>query len=76
GDDETDEDGFRSVKARSGYALVVRGENDDRPTLADAALSSPDQVRGFLAALAALTTLGLASAAGLRRRPRGRARGR
>ena len=33
GDDETDEDAFRAVRDR-GLGVVVRGEGDDRPTLA------------------------------------------
>lgn len=52
GDDVTDEDGFRSVKARGGIALVVRGEDDDRPTLADAALATTEEVGALLAELA------------------------
>lgn len=51
GDDETDEDGFRSVKALGGHALVVRGEDDHRRTLADAALADPAAVRDFLVRL-------------------------
>lgn len=51
GDDLTDEDGFRAVKARDGIAVVVRGEDDDRPTIADAALDTPDDTRRFLAEL-------------------------
>ena len=54
GDDETDEDGFRSVRARHGLALVVRGEGDDRPTLADGVLASTDEAGALLADLADL----------------------
>ena len=52
GDDETDEDAFAAIQER-GVGVVVRGEGDDRPTSARYALSSPDEVRRFLAALAA-----------------------
>ncbi len=51
GDDLTDEDGFRAVKARDGIAVVVRGEDDDRPSIADAALDTPEDARRFLAEL-------------------------
>lgn len=55
GDDVTDEDGFRSVRAHGGHGLVVRGEDDDRPTLAEACLESAEDVRAFLADLDART---------------------
>lgn len=55
GDDTTDEDGFRSVKARGGVAIVVRGEDDQRRTLADGVLASPDDVRSLLEDLLAAT---------------------
>jgi trehalose-phosphatase len=51
GDDETDEDAFRQVRA-TGLGVVVRGEADDRPTLARRALADPDEVRTFLERLA------------------------
>ena len=54
GDDLTDEDGFRSVVARGGVAVVVRGEGDDRPTLADVALEAPQDTQRFLTELADL----------------------
>ena len=54
GDDLTDEDGFRSVVARGGIAVVVRGEGDDRPTLADVALEAPQDTERFLTELADL----------------------
>ena len=55
GDDLTDEDGFRAVVARGGVAVVVRGEDDERPTLADAALEAPADTERFLTELAELT---------------------
>jgi len=54
GDDLTDEDGFRAVVARGGIAIVVRGEDDERGTLADAALERPADTGTFLAELADL----------------------
>ena len=48
GDDLTDEDGFRAVRARGGIAVVVRGEDDDRDSLAQAALETTDDARRFL----------------------------
>ncbi|MBW3576981.1 MAG: trehalose-phosphatase [Actinobacteria bacterium] len=47
GDDVTDEDAFRELRDR-GLALVVRGEDDQRPTAADYALRDPGEVRTFL----------------------------
>lgn len=55
GDDLTDEDGFRAVVARGGIAVVVRGEDDERGTLADAVLDQPADTGRFLAELAALS---------------------
>lgn len=54
GDDLTDEDGFRVVVARDGIAVVVRGEDDERGTLADAALEQPADTGRFLSELADL----------------------
>ncbi len=51
GDDETDEDAFRAIGER-GLGVVVRGEGDDRPTLARYALRDPDEARAFLELLA------------------------
>jgi trehalose-phosphatase len=51
GDDETDEDAFREVWAR-GIGIVVRGETDDRPSVARYALADTDEVRSLLEALA------------------------
>jgi trehalose 6-phosphate phosphatase len=51
GDDVTDEDGFRAVLARDGMAVVVSGEADERLTLAQASLASPEEVAGYLDAL-------------------------
>ncbi len=53
GDDVTDEDAFEVVRGR-GIAVVVRGEDDDRPTRAEYALSGPAAVRRFLHGLADL----------------------
>jgi trehalose 6-phosphate phosphatase len=55
GDDLTDEDGFRAVVARGGIAVVVRGEDDERDTLADAALDAPAATGRFLSELAQLS---------------------
>ncbi len=55
GDDLTDEDGFRAVVARDGVAVVVRGEDDQRSTLADAALETPADTERFLTELAELS---------------------
>jgi trehalose-phosphatase len=55
GDDETDEDAFLAI-AGLGIGIVVRGEGDDRSTAARYALASPDEVRGFLEAVAARVT--------------------
>jgi trehalose-phosphatase len=55
GDDETDEDAFRVVRAR-GLGIVVRGEGDDRPTLARYALRDTDEARRFLELLIDLTS--------------------
>ena len=54
GDDLTDEDGFRAVTARDGVGVVVRGEGDDRATLASAALESPEHTEQLLTELADL----------------------
>ena len=50
GDDETDEDGFRALAGR-GIGLVVRGEDDSRPTAAQFALDDPAAVVALLEAL-------------------------
>jgi trehalose 6-phosphate phosphatase len=55
GDDLTDEDGFRAVVARGGIAVVVRGEADERDTLADAVLDAPAATARFLRELAQLS---------------------
>ncbi len=52
GDDETDEDAFRVVAGR-GLGIVVRGEADQRPTVATLALDSPDEVPALLDAIGA-----------------------
>jgi trehalose 6-phosphate phosphatase len=51
GDDETDEDAFRSIRP-DGLGVVVRGEGDDRRTLARYALRNTDEARTFLEFLA------------------------
>jgi trehalose 6-phosphate phosphatase len=51
GDDVTDEDAFEALEGR-GVGLVVRGEDDARPTGAALAFADPDEVRAFLEALA------------------------
>jgi trehalose 6-phosphate phosphatase len=56
GDDLTDEDGFRAVVAHGGVGVVVRGEDDDRDTLAATALDTPDDARRFLEELRELVT--------------------
>ncbi|MBW3659112.1 MAG: trehalose-phosphatase [Actinobacteria bacterium] len=53
GDDTTDEDAFAVVKPR-GIAIVVRGEADERPTVADWAAEDPSDARRFLTQLAEL----------------------
>jgi trehalose 6-phosphate phosphatase len=53
GDDETDEDAFRAIRER-GLGVVVRGEDDDRPTAAHLALDDPAEARAFLEELAAI----------------------
>ena len=51
GDDETDEDAFRALGER-GLAFVVRGEDDERPTVAHYSLADTAEVAALLAALA------------------------
>ncbi len=51
GDDLTDEDAFRALRGR-GIGILVRDE--DRPTCAEYALESPEEVRIFLDRLARL----------------------
>jgi len=53
GDDLTDEDGFATVRDLGGVAVVVRGEDPDRPSLAHAALEDPAATRRMLEQLAA-----------------------
>ncbi|MBW3618897.1 MAG: trehalose-phosphatase [Actinobacteria bacterium] len=53
GDDTTDEDAFAVVAPR-GIALVVRGETDERSTLADYAAADTADARRFLVQLAEL----------------------
>ncbi len=57
GDDVTDEDGFAALHgALRGIGVVVRGEDDDRPTRADLALRDTDAARRFLALVLQLVT--------------------
>lgn len=51
GDDVTDEDAFRAVRHR-GLGVVVRGEDDDRPTAAHYSLGDSVEVLTFLDTLA------------------------
>jgi len=46
GDDDKDEQAFEAIKARGGFAVVVAKQ--PRPTLADARLQNPQEVRAFL----------------------------
>lgn len=54
GDDLTDEDAFAAIRER-GVAVVVRGEDDERPTSAHYALADTDEVNDFLEQLLVLT---------------------
>ena len=47
GDDVTDEDAFTALRGR-GVGIVVRGEDDDRPTGAALALAGPSDVAALL----------------------------
>jgi trehalose-phosphatase len=51
GDDVTDEDAFEAVMDR-GLGVVVRGEDDDRPTCAHYSLARPEEIGAFLEELA------------------------
>ena len=57
GDDLTDEDAFEALGA-AGIGVVVRGETDDRRSLARYALSGPDEVLSFLRLLLELVEHG------------------
>ncbi len=54
GDDVTDEDAFTVAVDGRGVAVVVRGEADDRPTIAEWAAEDPDDVRLLVRQLGAL----------------------
>lgn len=56
GDDLTDEDAFDAIRER-GIAVVVRGEDDERPTSAHYALADTEEVRRFLEQLLDTTSL-------------------
>lgn len=56
GDDTTDEDMFEVVDDGRGVSVVVRGEDDWRPTIADWSADDPEDVRRLLTQLAALLT--------------------
>jgi trehalose 6-phosphate phosphatase len=51
GDDETDEDAFREIR-EDGLGIVVRGEGDNRPTLARYVLRDTVEARAFVWLLA------------------------
>jgi trehalose 6-phosphate phosphatase len=53
GDDQTDEDAFRMLRAESPEAVTVRVANDDVATAAEFRLPDPEAVRRFLEYLAA-----------------------
>jgi trehalose-phosphatase len=53
GDDITDEDAFRELRGR-GVSVVVRGEDDRRPTLAHYALADVGEVQRFLEMMTAI----------------------
>jgi trehalose 6-phosphate phosphatase len=55
GDDVTDEDALQALRER-GLGIVVRGEDDARPTAARYALADPEEVRRFLELLVALAS--------------------
>jgi trehalose-phosphatase len=54
GDDRTDEDAFRALRARLSSAVTVRVAHDQEETAAEFRLSSPDEVREMLELLLAL----------------------
>jgi trehalose-phosphatase len=54
GDDTTDEDAFEVVNAGRGVSVVVRGEDDWRPTVADWSADDPEDVRRLLQQLGGL----------------------
>ncbi len=54
GDDVTDEDAFEAVHD-DGISIVVRGEDDERPTSAHYSLADTEEVRRFLEQLLAIT---------------------
>ena len=66
GDDVTDEDGFRAVRSRRGVAVVVRGEDDQRDSLADAVLDTVADTQRLLVELRELAVAN-AGADGLKR---------
>lgn len=52
GDDVTDEDAFRAVRARGGLAVLVASPENPRDTVADARVGSPEELVPFLDAIA------------------------
>lgn len=52
GDDVTDEDAFRAVKARGGLAVLIAGPDEPRDTAADVRVDSPEALVALLETIA------------------------